>query len=380
MTTLTPGETLRYSRHLVMPEVGVEGQARLKAARVLCVGAGGLGSPAALYLAAAGVGTLGLVDDDTVALSNLQRQVLYSDADVGRPKLEVAAERLAALNPDIRIITHPVRLTADNVMALLADYDLVVDGSDNFPTRYLVNDAGVLSGKPVIYGSVLRFDGQLSVFDARRGPCYRCIFPAPPAPGSVPSCAEGGVLGVLPGIIGSMQALEAVKLIIGRGQAMVGRLLLFDGLALRSQEIAVAKNPDCPACGAAPRITAPGEGFGEGATVCEAAAPAPAMIEPEALAQALETGEPLQVLDVRNPPEFDIVRFAGAIELPLGELAAGHHTLDPDCRYVIVCHKGARAAQACQLLRSAGFEAVEVLEGGIDAWAERVRTDLARYV
>lgn len=368
-------ELERYSRHLVMPEIGMAGQARLKAASVLCIGVGGLGSPAALYLAAAGVGRLGLVDDDTVDLSNLQRQVLYRDDDVGESKVALAAAQLSALNPDIEIEPRVMRLDKDNVMDIVAAYDIVLDGSDNFPTRYLVNDAAVLSGKPVIYGSVLRFDGQLSVFGTTGGPCYRCVFPEPPAFGSVPNCAEGGVLGVLPGIIGSMQALEAVKLITGRGETMAGRLLLFDGLAMRSQEVIVARQLNCPVCGDSPVITTPGQGLEFAAPANEA----PEMIEPEALACALNAATPPKVLDVRNPPELDIVRFDGAIELPLGELAARHNTLDSKCRHVIVCHKGGRASQAYQQLKAAGFEDLVVLSGGIDAWAERVRTDLARY-
>lgn len=377
MSEFSQSELLRYSRHLVMPEIGMAGQAKLKAASVLCVGVGGLGSPAALYLAAAGVGRLGLVDEDTVDLSNLQRQVLYRDAEVGQSKVALAAKRLSRLNPEIDVEPFATHLNADNVMDIIAGFDLIIDGSDNFPTRYLVNDAAVLSGKPVVYGSVLRFDGQLSVFGAPGGPCYRCVFPDPPAPGAVPNCAEGGVLGVLPGIIGSMQALEAVKLIAGRGEPMIGRLLLFDGLAMRSREITAARNPGCPVCGDAPTITAP---VATPVTdTCTAPAEAPLMIEPEALAAALEKDAPPLVLDVRNPPEFDIVRFDGAVELPLGELERRCDRLDVTCHYVIVCHKGGRAALAYELLKTAGFERIEVLNGGIDAWAARVRTDLARY-
>ncbi len=377
MSEFSQRELLRYSRHLVMPEIGMAGQAKLRAASVLCVGVGGLGSPAALYLAAAGVGRLGLVDEDTVDLSNLQRQVLYRDDELGQSKVALAAERLSRLNPEIDIEPFATRLDADNVMDIIAGFDLIIDGSDNFPTRYLVNDAAVLSGKPVVYGSVLRFDGQLSVFGAPGGPCYRCVFPDPPAPGTVPNCAEGGVLGVLPGIIGSMQALEAVKLITGRGEPMVGRLLLFDGLAMRSREITVARNPGCPVCGDVPTITAPAAT--PVTATCAVTAEAPLMIEPEALAEALDTDAPPLVLDVRNPPEFDIVRFDGAVELPLGELDRRCDALDASRHYVIVCHKGGRAAQAYEVLKTAGFERIEVLNGGIDAWAERVRTNLARY-
>ncbi|MCC7489987.1 MAG: molybdopterin-synthase adenylyltransferase MoeB, partial [Gammaproteobacteria bacterium] len=257
MPTFSHDEILRYSRHLLMPEVTLAGQERLKAARVLCVGAGGLGSPLALYLAAAGVGTLGLVDFDRVDLSNLQRQVLYGTGDVGRPKLEAARERLQALNPQVKVVPHTLRLASDNVMQVIGDYDIVADGTDNFPTRYLVNDACVLAGRPNVYASIFRFEGQVSVFDARRGPCYRCLFPQPPPPGLVPSCADGGVLGVLPGIIGTLQALEVLKLILGVGEPLVGRLVLFDALAFRLRELALRKDPACVVCGTEPTLTAP---------------------------------------------------------------------------------------------------------------------------
>ncbi len=381
MSTLSQEETLRYSRHLVMPEVTTEGQARLKAARVLCVGAGGLGSPVGLYLAAAGVGTLGLVDDDTVDLSNIQRQVLYVTDEVGRPKGETAAARLKALNPNVEVVTHPVRLVADNVMDIVADYDLVVDGSDNFPTRYLVNDACVLAGIPCVYGSVLRFDGQVSVFDARRGPCYRCLFPEPPPPGAVPSCAEGGVLGVLPGIIGSLQALEAIKLILGRGQPMIGRLLLFDGLGLTFREVAVGKDSGCPVCGDAPEITAPVDTVAFcGDAAGEVPAEPDALISVEALRDALGGAEPPTVLDVRNPQEWAIARFDDALEIPLPELELRLGELDQQLDLVVTCHKGARAERALRLLQGAGFERVRVLKGGIDAWAERIDASMKRYV
>jgi len=396
--SLSAEETLRYGRHLVMPEVGLEGQAKLKAARVLCVGIGGLGSPAALYLAAAGIGTLGLVDDDTVELSNLQRQVLYGSDQVGQDKLAVAKARLRALNPGVRIEAHPVRLDGDNALALVQDYDIILDGSDNFPTRYRVNDAGVLAGKPVVYGSVLRFDGQLSVFDAQRGPCYRCIFPRPPAEGSVPSCAEGGVLGVLPGLVGSLQALEVIKLVLGRGEPLLGRLLLIEGLATVFSTVTVDKDPACPMCGEERRIFTPGADFavasgtesdagpatgsdaGPGAQFCaETAAPIQRITATE-LARALEEpGTDLRVLDVRTPQERAIARFPAALELPLDELPGRLDELRRDQGWVISCHKGARAERACALLQDSGFERVQVLDGGIDAWAEQVDPDLPRY-
>ncbi len=378
MSRLTQDEINRYSRHLVMPEITLEGQAKLKAARVLCVGAGGLGSPLGLYLATAGVGTLGLVDDDVVDLSNIQRQVLYDTADVGRPKLEVAAERLHGLNPGIEVVTHSLRLDAGNVMDVVHGYDLVVDGSDNFPTRYLVNDACVLAGLPCVYGSVLRFDGQVSVFDATRGPCYRCLFPEPPPPGAVPSCAEGGVLGVLPGIIGALQGLEALKLILGVGQPLIGRLLLFDGLGMGFREVSVGKSPQCPVCGVSPRITEPvdtvafcGESTGGGEPV--------RTIRPEELHDARVGAAPPLVLDVRNPVELDIARLDDVLEIPLPELSARLCELSKDRAYVITCHKGARAEQAYRLLRREGFERLAVLEGGVDAWAERVDPGMNRY-
>jgi len=381
MNGLSHDETRRYGRHLVMPEVGVEGQAKLKAGRVLCVGAGGLGSPAALYLAAAGVGTVGLVDDDAVSVSNLQRQVLFSTDDAGTPKTEAAEARLRGLNPHIRVRTHALRLATDNVMDVVADYDLVVDGSDNFPTRYLVNDACVLAGIPCVHGSVLRFDGQVSVFGADDGPCYRCLFPAPPPAGAVPSCAEGGVLGVLPGIIGSLQALEAIKLLLGVGEPLVGRLALFDGLGGTLREVGVAQDPKCPVCGVAPTITAPGMPASGDDTLSdeELAEDPPPRMRPEELYDALVGAGPPRLLDVRNPSELEICRFNDATEIPLAELPARLDELSETDAWVVSCHKGARAERAWRLLREAGFERVWVLDGGIDAWAERVDPGMARY-
>jgi len=382
MPELTRDEILRYSRHLIMPEVTLEGQLRLKRARVLCVGAGGLGSPLTLYLAAAGVGTIGVVEYDTVDLTNIQRQVLYATADVGRPKLEAAAQRLRELNPKIEIVPHPVRLASDNVMAIVKEYDVVADGTDNFPTRYLVNDACAIAGKPNVYASIFRFDGQITVFDARRGPCYRCLFPEPPPPGMVPSCAEGGVLGVLPGIVGSLQALEVLKLVLAKGAPLVGRLVLFDALAFTFHEVAVRKDPACPVCGPSPTITAPidyeafcgirGEETGADLTGV------PTLSVEQAHAQR-EAGEPLEILDVREPHEHAIVRIPGATPFPLSELPARMHELDSARAYTLSCHHGTRSVQAYHVLRAAGFKRLQVLAGGVDAWAARIDPALPRY-
>jgi adenylyltransferase/sulfurtransferase len=381
MADLSHDEILRYSRHLVMPEVTLEGQRKLKAARVLCVGAGGLGSPLTLYLAAAGVGTLGLVEFDVVDLTNIQRQILYSTADVGRPKLEAAGERLSQLNPLIDIVPHAVRLSSDNVMSIVEGYDIVVDGTDNFPTRYLVNDACVLAGKPNVYGSIFRFEGQVSVFDARRGPCYRCLFPEPPPPGAVPSCAEGGVLGVLPGIVGSLQALEVIKLILGNGRSLVSRLVLFDALGFEFREVRLKKDPDCVLCGNSPTVTAPIDyetfcGSGVVATDSDAEPPA---ITVEAFVAAQRSDVGMLLLDVRNPHEFEIASVPGAIRIPLGELPSRLDELDAKREYAITCHRGPRAIQAYYLLKSAGFARLQVLQGGVDAWAERIDPTMPRY-
>jgi len=379
---LSRDEILRYSRHLLLPEVTLAGQRRLKEARVLVVGAGGLGSPLALYLAAAGVGRIGLVEFDALDLTNLQRQVLYATSDVGRPKLDAARERLADLNPEIEVVPHAVRLDSSNVMEIVAGYDVVADGTDNFPTRYLVNDACALAGKPNVYASVFRFDGQLSVFDAARGPCYRCLFPEPPPPGLVPSCADGGVLGVLPGILGSLQALEVLKLLLGRGEPMIGRLLLFDALGLTCREIAVRKDPACPLCGERRAITAPVdyEAFcglrGE-----EAPADAPGLptLSVEELRDRRAAGEAVELLDVREPHEAAIARIPGARLLPLSELPARLSELDSAREYTLHCHRGTRSVQAYELLRRAGFAKLRVLAGGVDAWAERIDPSLPRY-
>ncbi len=378
MPELSAEELQRYGRQLQMPEVTQAGQLRLKQARVLCVGAGGLGSPATLYLAAAGVGTLGLVEFDDVDLSNIQRQILYATDDVGTPKIDSAMRRLAALNPNVRLQPHPLRLDADNVLDLVAGYDLVVDGSDNFATRYLVNDACVLLGKPDVSASVYRFEGQLSVFDARRGPCYRCLFPEPPPTELAPSCAEAGVLGVLPGILGTLQALEAIKLILRQGEPLIGRLLLLDALPGEFREFAVRKNPECRLCGPAATIRKPQAP----AAVCgdePASGRAWATISVEQFAAQRASGNAGSLIDVRDAHELDIVRIPGSQHLPLGELTGRIDELDRDGTYVITCHHGVRSRQAADLLAAQGFARLQVLEGGVDAWARLVDPALPRY-
>jgi adenylyltransferase/sulfurtransferase len=364
-----------------MPEVTIEGQQKLKGARVLCVGAGGLGSPLTLYLAAAGVGTLGIAEFDVVDLTNIQRQILYATSDVGRPKLLAASERLSQLNPDIDIVGHDLRLTSANVLETIAPYDIVVDGTDNFPTRYLVNDACVLSGKPNVYGSIFRFEGQVSVFDARRGPCYRCLFPEPPPPGAVPSCAEGGVLGVLPGIIGTLQALEVIKLILGKGDPLISRLVLFDALAFEFREVKLKKDKNCVVCGANPSIVAPVdyEAFCSGAGTPVGPAAIVPSITVEEFAALRKTGKVGELIDVRNPHEHEIVCVPGSLRIPLPDLQARMHELDASRPYVITCHRGPRSIQAYQLLKSSGFTELRILDGGVDAWAERIDRSMARY-
>jgi adenylyltransferase/sulfurtransferase len=375
---LSPDELLRYSRHLLLPEVGPEGQRRLKAARVLLVGAGGLGSPAALYLAAAGIGTLGLVDFDAVDLTNLQRQVLHGTSDVGTAKTDSAEARLHDLNPHVAIEKFSERLTAANAPGIVGDFDVIVDGSDNFPTRYLVNDAAVLAGKPNVYGAIFRFEGQVSVFDAARGPCYRCLYAEPPPPGLVPSCAEAGVLGVLPGVIGSLQALETIKLVLGAGDPLLGRLLLFDALAARFRELRLHKDPACPLCGTAPTIRelVDYEAFCgmEPPSVVSEREVAPAVLRAE-----LAAGTLVVLVDVREPHEWELVHLAGARLLPLGSLPAGTRELDPRTPVVTYCHHGARSLRAVELLRAAGFSHVRSLAGGIDAWAREVEPGMVRY-
>ncbi|MEO5721222.1 MAG: molybdopterin-synthase adenylyltransferase MoeB [Chthoniobacterales bacterium] len=379
--SFTNEERSRYSRHLIMPEVTIAGQRRLQAARVLCIGAGGLGSPAALYLAAAGVGTLGLIDPDEVDLSNLQRQILHGTADVGRSKLDSARDRIAAANPNVAVELHPGRFTSANALELVAPYDLVVDGSDNFPTRYLSSDVCVFARKPNIYGSVFRFDGQTTVFAPHLGgPCYRCLFPEPPPAGTVPNCAEAGVLGVLPGVVGMLQAIEALKLILGLGDSLLGRLLHFDALKMKFREFKLRRDPECPVCGEIPMITAPidYEMFcGAGARdEIDDDAPELSVLE---LQEKLEAREPLLLLDVREPHEYEIAHIDTARLIPLGELSARLDELDRAAKIVVHCHSGVRSAHAVQLLRAAGFPNAVNLAGGIDAWSVEVDPTVPRY-
>jgi adenylyltransferase/sulfurtransferase len=379
---LSRDEILRYSRHLIMPEVTLEGQKRLKNAKVLCIGAGGLGSPLSLYLAAAGVGTLGIVDFDTVDLTNIQRQILFSTSDVGRPKIDAAKERLRQLNPEINVVAHSTHLSSWNVLDLFSEYDIIADGTDNFPTRYLVNDACVLTGKPNVYASIFRFDGQVSVFDAKRGPCYRCLFPEPPPPGLVPSCAEGGVLGVLPGIVGSLQALEVLKLILGIGEPLIGRLVMFDALGFEFRQLPVRKEPTCAVCGTAPTITAPidYEAFcgirGEEAEVDATGVP---VLSVEDLDRRRNAGEQFNLLDVRESHEHAIVQIPGSIGFPLSEITSRIHELDSSRTYTLSCHHGTRSVQAYRQLKQAGFDHLQVLAGGVHAWSERIDPSLPRY-
>ncbi len=374
-------EILRYSRHLILPDVAMEGQLKLKAAKVLCVGAGGLGAPLALYLAAAGVGTIGLVDFDMVDVTNLQRQVLYTTADVGRPKLEVAKERLQAMNPHIEVRTHETRLTRENALDIFADYDIVVDGTDNFATRYLVNDACVLLGKPNVYGSIFRFEGQASVFYAREGPCYRCLYPEPPPPGLVPSCAEGGVLGVLPGVIGTIQAMETIKLILGKGEPLIGRLLLFNALKMQFRELKLRKNPNCPICGEHPiiRELIDYEEFCGIRGVEETPAEVVEEITPTELKRRLDAGENIFLLDVREPVEWQICHLDGAVLIPMGNVPARMHELDSAKEMVVYCRSGKRSAQIVAFLKAAGFRKVKNLQGGILQWSDEVDPTVPKY-
>jgi adenylyltransferase/sulfurtransferase len=381
---LNNDEILRYSRHLIMPEVGMEGQQKLKAARVLCIGAGGLGSPLALYLGAAGVGTLGIVDFDVVDYTNLQRQIIHSTADVGRKKLESAAEKLKAINPFLNIRSFETKLTSENALELFREFDIIADGTDNFPTRYLVNDACVLTGKPNVYGSIFRFEGQASVFATQEGPCYRCLYPEPPPPGLVPSCAEGGVLGILPGLVGVIQATEVIKLILGKGDPLVGRLLLVDALGMKFRELKLRKNPDCPACGTHPTITKlidynqfcgiRGEEQSQEKPV-DAAMPE---IQVEELKRRLDAGEDIFVLDVREPHEYQICNIGGYL-IPLNDLPKRVNELDSSREIVAHCKMGGRSAKAVQFLRQAGFTKVHNLKGGIIAWADRIDPRMPKY-
>lgn len=381
--TFSAEEYRRYNRHFILPEVGEEGQKKLKASRVLIVGTGGLGSPLGLYLAAAGVGTLGLVDFDRVDESNLQRQVAFGINDVGRPKVEAAADRLRQINPYITVRTHDTPLTSDNAMEIIADYDLVVDGTDNFPTRYLVNDACVLLGKPNVYGSIYRFEGQLSVFWAANGPCYRCLYPEPPPPGLVPSCAEGGVLGVLPGIVGCLQANEAIKLIIGKGQPAVGRLVLFDAMDMKFRELKLRKSPECPICGDHPTIDhlidyhefcgVPHPDAGQEVTLLEDE------WSVRQLKERLDSGEKPIIIDVREPNEYQIARLDDTLLIPLGDLPLRYYEIPREGPVVVHCKMGGRSRQAVDFLKSMGYSNVVNLAGGIDAWSRDIDPTVPTY-
>ena len=383
---LSVEELRRYHRHLMLPGVGIDGQRRLKAARILLIGAGGLGSPAALYLAAAGVGTLGIIDFDVVDASNLQRQILHGTSDVGRPKTDSARERLHDINPHVAVETHRAQLTSANAMEILGDYDVVVDGSDNFQTRYLVNDACVLSGKPYVYGSIIRFEGQASVFGAPDGPCYRCLFREPPPAGLIPNCAEGGVLGVLPGLVGTIQATEAIKLLIGAGEPLIGRLLLVDALRMRFRTIELRRDPECPACGTREIRELMdyeafcGPGSGPGATGAPPAETVDAHdIEPDMLARRLAGRADIDLIDVREPYEWQLARIDGARLVPLRTLPAALSSLDRDREIVVYCHHGMRSASVAELMRRSGFTRVRNLAGGIDRWSAEVDPAIPRY-
>ena len=380
--TLSKEEVQRYSRHLLLPEVGMEGQLKLKAAKVLCIGAGGLGSPLSMYLAAAGVGTLGLVDFDVVDFTNLQRQILHSTADVGRKKLDSAAETLAGINPQVEVRKFEAKLTSANALEIFRQFDIVADGTDNFPTRYLVNDACVLTGKPNVYGSIFRFEGQASVFATKDGPCYRCLYPEPPPPGLVPSCAEGGVLGILPGLVGVIQATETIKLILGaeREQSLVGRLLMVDAMGMKFRELKLRKNPECPVCGLNPTIHELidyQEFCGVRAEEASMTTGMPA-IEVEELKRKLDAGEDVFILDVREPHEYQICNLQGHL-IPLGDLPKRVQELDSSREIVAHCRSGKRSADAVEFLQKAGFHKVWNLTGGILAWADRIDPKMPKY-
>jgi adenylyltransferase/sulfurtransferase len=380
---LTTDDLSRYSRHLILPEVGMEGQQKLKAARVLCVGTGGLGSPLALYLAAAGVGTLGLVDFDVVDASNLQRQIIHSTKDIGRKKLDSAEEKLKALNPAMNVVKHETMLSSANALEILKDYDVVADGTDNFPTRYLVNDACVLLGKPNVYGSIFRFEGQASVFATKEGPCYRCLYPEPPPPGLVPSCAEGGVLGVLPGLLGVIQATEAIKLILGKGESLAGRLLLVDALNMRFRELKLRKNPECPVCGPHPTVTKLIDYQQFCGIVPETKEEKtmkngiPQMAVKE-LKRRLDAHEDVFILDVREPYEYKIANIGGTL-IPQGEVPQRLSEIDRNREIVVQCRSGARSQKIAELLAQAGYAKVSNLAGGVLAWADEIDPKMQKY-
>jgi sulfur-carrier protein adenylyltransferase/sulfurtransferase len=377
---LSNDEILRYSRHLIMPEVGMDGQLKLKAAKVLCIGVGGLGSPLALYLAAAGVGTIGIVDFDVVDFTNLQRQIIHTTADVGRKKLDSAEDKLKAINPNVKVVRFDTRLSSANALEIFRDFDIIIDGTDNFPTRYLVNDACVLTGKPNVYGSIFRFEGQVSVFGTEAGPCYRCLYPEPPPPGLVPSCAEGGVLGILPGLVGVMQATEAIKLILGAGDPLIGRLLLVDALAMRFRELKLRKNPDCPACGTERTIKHLID-YNEFCGIRGEEKPVDNQIPTisvEELKQRKDAGEDVFVLDVREPHEYQICNINGHL-IPLNDLPKRIHELDSSREIVAHCRSGVRSAKAVEFLRQSGFTKVRNLMGGILAWADKIDPTMPKY-
>ncbi len=386
MTELSPEEIKRYSRHLIMPEVGIDGQRKLKASSVLCIGAGGLGSPAAMYLAAAGIGRIGIVDFDVVDYSNLQRQLLHSTPDVGRSKLASARDRITALNPHVQVDGYETALSSENALRLFAPYDVILDGTDNFPTRYLVNDACVLSGKPNAYGSIFRFEGQASVFATKGGPCYRCLYPEPPPPGLVPSCAEGGVIGVLPGIIGVIQATEAIKLLLGIGEPLIGRFLIYDALKMRFRELKLRQDPDCPVCGTNPTVTEliDYEQFC-GIVPEPTSSTAPVVGESEweitsvRLKARLDAGEALFILDVREPNEYQINRIAGSTLIPLGELPRRYRELPTDREIITQCKMGGRSQKALDFLRTVGFDRMKNLKGGILDWIDTVDPSQPKY-
>ena len=381
-SALSNEEIRRYSRHLIMPEVGMEGQKKLKAARVLAVGTGGLGSPLSLYLAAAGVGTIGLVDYDVVDDSNLQRQILFGVADIGRPKLDAAEERLRGVNPHVAIVKFEERLTSENALRIIRDFDIVADGTDNFPTRYLVNDACVFTGKPNVYASIFRFEGQASVFWAEKGPCYRCLYAEPPPPGLVPSCAEGGVLGILPGLLGLIQATETIKLILGSGDPLIGRLLLVDALGMRFRELKLRKNPDCVICGKNPTVTklVDYEAFcGIEPEAAASAANGVPEISVEELKAMRDRREDFVLVDVREPHEIEICALPGSVRIPLGTLPENLNRLSTADEIVVHCKSGARSAKAVKLLRDAGFRKVRNLAGGITSWSERIDPTVPKY-
>lgn len=373
---LSPEERSRYARHLTIPDVGADGQKKLKAARVLCIGAGGLGSPVSMYLAAAGVGEIGLVDFDTVDFSNLQRQLLHGTGDVGRTKTSSATERLADINPEVQVTSFETRLTAENAREIAEPYDLIIDGTDNFPTRYLSNDLAVLTGKPNVYGSIFRFEGQVSVFAPHLGgPCYRCLFPKPPEPGQVPSCAEGGVLGVLPGVVGCLQANEAIKLILGIGEPLIGRLVHFDALSFRFREITLRRDPECAVCGETPTISELEE------IVFSCAMPDPTLreIDVHQLKQRMEKERDFVLLDVREPHEADICQLPGSILIPLGELPERIGELDPGAETIVHCKAGGRSAKALAILNAAGFADACHVQGGINAWSTEIDPGVPLY-